>query len=80
MESDESPDQRAARKLNEQVDLLLSLLPDVNALSPADLQTTRDHLKAMVQNPLMLETPFESAPPSGIHLPGLNWQPHSDWT
>ena len=81
MESDqyESPEQRATRKLNEQIDTLLSALPDVGSLSEEDLKTTRDNLKAIIQNPLVIKVSPEPQPPSGIRLPGFQWLPHPDW-
>jgi hypothetical protein len=79
LESDESPDQRAARKLEEQVDTLLSSLPDVDAMSTADLKTTRDTLKGMIQNAMVINLK-QPAPSPGIKWPGFKYSVQPDFT
>jgi hypothetical protein len=39
LESDESPEQRAARKLNEQIDTIMSVLADVSSMSAEENDT-----------------------------------------
>jgi hypothetical protein len=77
LESDNKP-LIDARKLSEDVDRMLEVLPDVKSFSPADLQSTRDALKELIQNPIAI--PEKEEPPS-LHLPGLTWpdKPKADW-
>lgn len=78
IESDETPSQRAARKLEEQIDSLLSTLPDVNGMSAEDLKTTRDTLREIIQNAMVINVEPEPQPP-GINLPGFKFSTQPDW-
>ena len=66
--------------VNEQIDTLLSALPDVDTLSAEDIKTTRENLKTIIQNPLLVNVESEPQPP-GIRLPGFQWPPPqpTDW-
>lgn len=79
LESDESPAQRAARKLNEQIDMLLSALPDVGSLSAEELLSTREALKTIIQNMPVIKEPPTPTPPIGIQLPGFQYSSRPDW-
>jgi hypothetical protein len=69
MESDESPSQREARLLNEQVDAVMEKIPGIETLSAAEKKSSRDAVKQMLQNPIIIEDP--SAQPPGFKLPGF---------
>ena len=59
-----------ARNKEEDIDRLMALLPDVATLSPADLKTSRDALRALIEAPIEIE---EKPLPPGIWLPGFVW-------
>jgi hypothetical protein len=69
MESDESPSQREARLLNEQIDAVMEKIPGIETLSAAEKKSSRDAVKQMLQNPIIIEDP--SAQPPGFKLPGF---------
>lgn len=74
LESDETSEQREARKRKELVDELLSSLPGVDSLSAAELQSTREALETIIKGPLVIPEPpalptYPVAPASRYPLP-----------
>ncbi len=61
MESDESPEQRAARKREDQIGAIIEMLPGSENLSKEDLKSTRAAIKELLENPLVIPEP--PAPP-----------------
>jgi hypothetical protein len=72
MESDESPGARAARKKKETIDYIMGDLPK---MSPADEQATRDVIKQMLEEPVILQPPDTPPPTPGLQLPGFKFPP-----
>jgi hypothetical protein len=88
MESDqyESPEHREARLLDEQVEAVMQRIPGIETLSDADKKASRDAVKQMLQNPIIIADPTvdNNPPPRPEYiLPGLknpNLPPGADYT
>jgi hypothetical protein len=70
LESDESPSQRQARVLNEQIDAIMDRIPGVDTLSDTDKATSRDAARQILLNPIIIEDPTANNPPQNL-LPGF---------
>jgi hypothetical protein len=77
LESDETSEQRAARKLEEQIDELLSTIPNIGSMSKEERTNMRDVLKQMIENPIIIPEPPEPPAHNRQILPGLWWPSRS---
>lgn len=62
MESDESPGQRQTRILNEQIDAIMYRIPGIDTLPDADKSASRDAVRAILLDPIIVEDPTANNP------------------